>query len=472
MQTPPTKDGSQPLSDHHRPHFHFLPPANWMNDPNGLIQWRGVYHLFYQYNPNGPLWGTIHWGHATSVDLVNWQYHPLALIPGPEGYDHDGCWSGCAVDDDGRLTLLYTGKGDDERENLCLARVGQSLDAFEKHPANPLNARPPQAIDAPGFRDPFIWREGDQWRLLLGSGVRGEGGAALLYTSQDLLHWDYQHPLAVGDGSTGEMWECPNFIPLGDRHLLIMSALPQVIVLASVGDYADGRFTPDEWQRMDGGDAWYAPQVFFDNQQRPLVIGWIKEERDDQAQQDAGWSGVMSLPRVLSAGHGATPFAVAPVPELKQLRANERAVVERLANDRSVTLPTNAQGQWEVELLVDQADGAFTLTLEEDGATLTEIVVDLTRRCASLAGPTQSDAWMPFTLPASEPLRIVCFFDHSVVECFVQGQASLTKRVYPHALDAVHLRVASSGAGTPPRVQARVWDMQDATFSEAPAPQR
>lgn len=469
MQTPPTKDSSHPRSDHHRPRYHFLPPENWMNDPNGLIQWQGVYHLFYQYNPNGPLWGTIHWGHATSADLVNWRYHPLALTPGPEGYDVDGCWSGCAVDDEDRLALLYTGKGDDGRENLCIAHAGPSLDAFQKHPANPLDARPPHAIEAPGIRDPFIWREAGQWRLLLGSGVRGEGGAALLYTSTDLLHWKYQHPLAVGDGSTGEMWECPNFIPLGDRNVLIISALPQVTVLASVGDYADGRFTPDEWRRMDGGDAWYAPQIFFDSQRRPLVIGWIKEERDDQAQQAAGWSGVMSLPRILSAGVGAAPFSVAPVPEVTQLRANERTHVFHLANEERVTIPTNSHGQWEVELLVDQTDGAFTLTLVEHDATLAEVIVDLTSSRAGLAGPTQSaTAWMPYTPPASGPLRIVCFFDHSVVECFVQGQASLTKRVYPQALEAVHVRVAASGASAPSRLHARVWDMRDATLSEAP----
>ena len=86
-------------TDPHRPRYHFLPPANWLNDPNGLIQWNGEYHMFYQYNPNGPFHGTIHWGHAVSADLVHWRHLPIALAPEPGTADEDGCWSGCAVDD-------------------------------------------------------------------------------------------------------------------------------------------------------------------------------------------------------------------------------------------------------------------------------------------------------------------------------------------------------------------------------------
>ena len=88
-------------ADPHRPRYHFLPPAHWMNDPNGLIQWQGAYHLFYQYSPDGVGSGIKHWGHARSADLVHWEHLPIALSPTPGGPDKDGCWSGCAVDDGG-----------------------------------------------------------------------------------------------------------------------------------------------------------------------------------------------------------------------------------------------------------------------------------------------------------------------------------------------------------------------------------
>src|SRR5699024_8819003 len=96
------------------------PPANWMNDPNGLIQYRGLYHLFYQHNPNGALWGTMHWGHAVSTDLVHWRHLPIALAPDPDGPDADGCYSGVVVVHDGIPTLVYTGvRGKDQL--ACLA---------------------------------------------------------------------------------------------------------------------------------------------------------------------------------------------------------------------------------------------------------------------------------------------------------------------------------------------------------------
>jgi beta-fructofuranosidase len=104
--------------DRHRPLYHFLAPAHWMNDPNGPFFWKGKYHLFYQYNPNGPFWGTIHWGHAESFDLLRWQDLPIALAPSKDGPDKGGCWSGCVVDDEGIPTALYTGL---EPQTVCLA---------------------------------------------------------------------------------------------------------------------------------------------------------------------------------------------------------------------------------------------------------------------------------------------------------------------------------------------------------------
>src|ERR1700748_1854334 len=87
--------------DQHRPRYHFIAPANWMNDPNGAIFWNGRYHLFYQYNPNGAFWGTLHWGHTASSDLVHWEDFPIALSPSEDGADKNGCWSGCVIDDRG-----------------------------------------------------------------------------------------------------------------------------------------------------------------------------------------------------------------------------------------------------------------------------------------------------------------------------------------------------------------------------------
>ncbi len=105
-------------ADHLRPRYHFLPPSNWMNDPNGLIQWKGQYHLFYQHNPVQAAWGPIHWGHAVSQDLVHWRHLDMAMQPTPGGADKDGVWSGCAVISGGKPVIFYTGVFP---EGQCLA---------------------------------------------------------------------------------------------------------------------------------------------------------------------------------------------------------------------------------------------------------------------------------------------------------------------------------------------------------------
>jgi beta-fructofuranosidase len=134
---------SQAINDSQRPGFHFLPPRNWMNDPNGWIQWKGQYHLFYQYNPNGAFHADMHWGHAVSDDLVRWQHLPIALAPTPDGADKDGVYSGCIVDNQGVPTLFYTGVFP---EVQCAAVGSDDLVSWEKR-AEPVIDGPPDGLE-------------------------------------------------------------------------------------------------------------------------------------------------------------------------------------------------------------------------------------------------------------------------------------------------------------------------------------
>src|SRR4051794_26935668 len=109
-----------PARDPHRPRYHFLPPSGWLNDPNGLIHWRGLYQMFYQYNPEGAFHNWIQWGHAVSADLAHWEHLPIALSPTPGTVDGDGCYSGCAVDHDGVPTIIYSGNRD-KKQSACVA---------------------------------------------------------------------------------------------------------------------------------------------------------------------------------------------------------------------------------------------------------------------------------------------------------------------------------------------------------------
>jgi len=250
----PAPDLAQKLaSDPRRPQFHLLPAANWMNDPNGPIFWKGHYHMFFQYNPNAAVWGDMHWAHAISPDMIHWKHLPVALSPTPGGPDADGCFSGTATVRNGVATVIYTGVQTvpaDRAEAEATLRDGHNnfretqlyatstdseLRTWTKRPT-PVIAAPPPGMHVTGFRDPAPWREPalypDGWLMAVGSGEAGKGGEALLYKSPDLQNWEYLHAVAEGPGrstsdtnpvDSGEMWECPDLFPLGGKHVLIYS---------------------------------------------------------------------------------------------------------------------------------------------------------------------------------------------------------------------------------------------------------
>ena len=183
-----------------RPIYHLTTAANWINDPDGPVFFEGQYHIFFQHNPYGDSWGNMSWGHAVSSDLAHWRHLPIALVPSPGSYDKDGVWSGCCVVDKGVPTIIYTGV---YPEVQCIARSYDGMKTWVKYESNPVIAKRPRD-DLQGFRDPFVWKEKDGWYMVLGSGIKGQGGAALLYRSKDLTEWEYMHPLCV---DFGENWE-------------------------------------------------------------------------------------------------------------------------------------------------------------------------------------------------------------------------------------------------------------------------
>jgi beta-fructofuranosidase len=414
--------------DPHRPVCHFLPPANWMNDPNGLIQWDGQYHLFYQHNPGGAVWGDMHWGHALSDDLVHWRDLPLALAPTAGTYDADGCWSGCAVNDADTPTLVYTGWRD-EHEAVCLAHGGPDLIEWTKDPRNPVIPGPPPELDTLGFRDPFIWRDKDVWWMVLGTGIAGRGAGVLLYRSLDLVDWTYLGPPFMdGDSALDTVWECPNFFRLDDRWVLIVSVLGGTGVRYFIGDFDGRRFTPAQQGWVDHGEVFFAPQTFVDDAGRRLMFGWLEEARTVAAQRAAGWSGVMTLPRVLSLSPDGT-LCTEPAPEIEALRGSALNVGAPLP------LACELRATYQV---AGQAVG-FALRSPADGSKVARIGYDPQTRmlffegvgCAPTALMDGEVQQAPLALAPRERLDLRVFVDHSVVEIFANRRAVLSARMYP-----------------------------------------
>jgi beta-fructofuranosidase len=429
-------------TDPHRPRYHFLPPTNWLNDPNGLIQWKGRYHLFYQYNPYDAFWGSMHWGHAVSDDLAHWQHRPIALAPTPGMADGDHVFSGCAVNDNGIPTLLYTGVADQVQLPCLATAVDDSLDSWEKYTHNPVIAKPPEG-DVLGFRDHTVWHESDGWHMGVGCGLRGVGGFVAHYHSDDLRHWVYQGPLCSGNiNDTGEMWECPDFIQLEDKHVLVISPIPFGKAIYTVGSYDRGKFIPTEWHTLDSGGAFYAPQSMLDTQNRRLMWGWLWETRPEAIFRAAGWAGVMSLPRLLSLGQEGRLYQ-SPAPELSFLR--QKHLSDQITQLRGDCLELIAAFDGE-----DLTCG-LKVRLSPDNSEQTLITYDritqiltIDRRYSSLEDAVTRDIrTTPLKLPPGEPLKLHIFLDYSVVEVFANDRVAMATRIYPSRLDSLGSEVAS-----------------------------
>ena len=474
-----------------RPRYHFMPPWGWMNDPNGPIFWKGRYHLFYQFNPKSAYWERIQWGHASSKDLVHWTHYPIALAPEDGKPDRDGCFSGCAVVNNGTPTLVYMGVP----EGVCIATSSDDeLIHWTKYPHNPVIACPgPNETREYKVYDPCVWKRGESWYALTGWGrnfarpTAPEGDIAFLFRSADLVHWEYLHPFYKSDRrwtDADEDCAVPDFFPLGDRHVLLFASHKRGAQYY-VGRYENDRFEIERHGRLTWtGGQLIAPISMLDDKGRRIFFGWVNEGRGLEAHRAAGWAGVMTIPRVLTlATDGKEPvLRMAPVPEIESLRINHRRTggIE-LGSDSEVAIREIRGDCLEIQLeMTPEGARRFGLAVRAspDGAEQTRIFfdtaagqvgIDGTRAARVMNGRPQVPflpagekeiqvQGAPFELSAGEPLRLRVFLDRSVIEVFVNGRQSLTQRIYPTQGDSMEVRAFSDGGRA--RVDSiEAWDM-------------
>ena len=434
-----------------RPQVHLLPPANWINDPNAPIYWKGRYHMFYQYNPDGAYWGNMHWGHAISDDMIHWKHFPLALSPTPGGPDAEGCFTGTAVVQDDHPMVLYTGvvaapldratsKGAlNLRETQCLLTSNDpDLKTWTKLDA-PVLAEPPTGMQVNGFRDPSPWRQGDWWYMVLGAGVANRGGVVLLYKSKDLHHWEFMHVLAGRDAEAEhnfepfnpwETWECPELFALDGKHVLIFSTLGKAYWQSGELDPHTMQFRAEHAGILDYG-SYYAPKTQLDKAGRRILWGWIQESRPLEQYKAAGWAGMMSLPRVLALdAEGKLLSRVAP--EADSLRDREQSVnvsgdEERVLGQIDALRIEKCCG--ELRCVVRSTAENFGITLAGAGSMSSPwISVKYDRqRPAELSIDAHP---IPLQREAGEDFNLEFYVDSSVIEFFVNGRVAYTKRFY------------------------------------------
>ncbi|KAK6273865.1 hypothetical protein POUND7_010948 [Theobroma cacao] len=327
----------------YRTAYHFQPPKNWMNGP---LYYKGIYHLFYQYNPYAAVWGNISWAHSISYDLVNWIHLDHALSP-EDPFDINGCWSGSTtILSREKPVILYTGSDTENRQVQNLAVPKNLSDPFlvewVKSSHNPLMT-PVDGIDPQNFRDPTTaWQGPDGlWRVLVGNQMNGHG-RALLYRSQDFVSWTRSKDPLHSSTKT-DMWECPDFYPVAidGKYGVDTSSLEKFtkhVLKASFNHhdyYILGNYTPTtenfsvDTDFMDNGSdlrydygQFYASKTFFDSaKKRRILWSWIQESENTTYDIKKGWSGLQSIPRSILLSKTGKQLIQWPVEEIEELRA-------------------------------------------------------------------------------------------------------------------------------------------------------
>jgi beta-fructofuranosidase len=476
-----------------RPRVHPMPPANWTNEPHGLVRIGEVWHLFYQRTPNGPFKTQMHWGHMTSRDLVTWQPLPDALWPELQtetfGHDMKGIWSGHVIADGGKAFAFYTSVNHGDR--LAASNPGIAMavseDAELRHwrKLGPiLNTR-----DVKDFRDPYLWQEGGTWHMLIGAALESGGGLEylVLQPGEQGARWQ-RRPRFVDPGYRvldpgSQIWEMPVFTRLaGDVWILVVNPIggrvskygdPATRAIYWTGTWTGGVFKPFDRapKHLDLVPGHLAPTVAAAADGTLRAIGIVDERRTPMAQKRAGWANAFGLPRAWRLLPDGRTLGQSLAPELRALRGPARMAGSALALDAravplagdlrayelEVTLDETAPGVVAIDVLTSP-DGRECTRLLFDSAT-GSITVDKTRSAvvSDDEGPQLLRAH--YDRAAYGPMRTLrIVVDGSVIEAFVNDAAAYAIRSYPSMSSSAQVRLSAPGREVTATV--RLWPLQ------------
>lgn len=430
--------------------LHVKAPGNWINDPNGFIYYQGNYHLFYQYFPYAPEWGTMHWGHAVSEDLLHWQHLGVALYP-TKDYDRNGIFSGSAMEKDGQMYLYYSAVKylEAEEENIHHAKEDNfetsqamicSADGFhfdnmqEKKQIIPVIHE--EGLGHPTHtRDPKVWREQDDFYMILGSTIAGKNGRVLFYKSTDGKNWNYINQCT--DDVFGTVLECPDLFRLQNQYVFQGSPMHimedgleyanhSICVLADFREETCELRLKENVQYVDYGLDLYAPQTNVDQDGNRVMIAWMRMPKAVNSHGERGvWNGMMCVPRIVEVRENHIYFRIHPQADrylsrevksredldwkapfriktvLKQgdrldiggyqimvdqdrVKTDRRKVFDSLKGFRMTAQTPKLGGRYELDILVDE--NLIEIFVNEGQYVLSQVVYGLQK---NLAGPIE-----------------------------------------------------------------------------------
>ena len=436
-----------------REHFHLMPPVGWLNDPNGLCQFEGVYHAFFQYSPFDAEGGVKMWGHYISDNMLDWKYQGVALYP-DQPFDCHGVYSGSALVEDGKMYLYYTGNvklEDGEYDYIRTGREGNTVLVSSKdgihfgHKKQLMrNTDYPDDLTC-HVRDPKVWKEQDTYYMVQGARTKEDVGQILIFTSKDKVNWKFKSRIESKE-PFGYMWECPDYFTIGDKKIL--SASVQGLeggIWEERNVYQSGYFEVEgdilssyklgEYKLWDYGFDYYAPQSFETEDGRRIHISWMGMP-DCEAYTNLtiadGWQHCFTLPREIYVKDGK--ICQRPVRELDYKEAITKTAENKLqagsckAYDLKIDKIQNNQFCIALaeELLLEYTDGRFRMRFTDNRKTC----VSAGRDCRYVE--------------TDEVTNIRVIADVSSVEVFVNdGEYVFSTRYYP---DKYSINVQAEGA--------------------------
>ncbi len=443
----------------YRPIFHFTPPFHWMNDPNGLVFYKGKYHLFYQFNPNASVWGPMNWGHSTSTDLFNWQDMSIALTPDNLG----AIFSGSAVIDvnntagfktgiEDPMVAIFTHAGTQQSQSIACSNDGGMT--FNKYAFNPVLPNP----GIPDFRDPkvFWYSPQQKWVMVLAAGDK-----VSIYSSLDLKSWVFESNFGANVGAHAGVWECPDLFELPvegtntTKWVMLVSCNggPNggTATQYFIGDFDGKNYTiqtqPISW--IDYGTDNYAG-VTYNNipsaDGRRIFIGWMSNWSYAQQVPTTTWRSTMTMPRLITLVTNGQNYVLnfKPVDEYKTYQADTQDTAVQ-ADVKSIHLTDNdiiKTGSYELNFIADMSkSNSITLTL---GNSSEKLIITLDKNAGNVVidrsqsgqvnfnNQFSQKIYCPFVPKTDQLTYFQLFVDKTSVELFLNhGEKVMTALFFP-----------------------------------------
>lgn len=437
--------------DPSRPGYHFVVPEGVASpfDPNGAIYWKGRYHLFYIFQDKRSGRKSDHWGHLSSTDLFHWHHHPTGLL--------EGMYSGnCFINKDGVPTICYHQFG---QGNAMAVALDDDLDEWKKLDSNPITPKTQQGDEHHGkYRswDPFGWLEGDTYYAIFGGERPGIVKSPTLGGE-----WQYAGDLfehGVDGVSLDEDVSCPDLFKLDDRDVLLCIS-HRLGCRYYLGEWKNEQFHPESHAQMSWVDhSFFAPESLEDDKGRRIMWAWLLDAPEFGVRWEHGWSGTMSLPRILSLGDDGQLRMDVPE-EIEALRYGAFRK-EDFAVQSGADLAIDGIGGNSFELYIEMesseaSEYGVKVCVSPDGQEKTAVFYDAAENKLKVdthkSGPADTPKGIeagPLALKEGERLKLRVFVDKSVVEVFANSRQAIMRRIYPSQPDSVGVCLFSTGGTT------------------------